>query len=127
MLVEAERSSVLLEVKRLPGGKESTGWTEKPLRPKLTGPGSACVDVTAAECESVLEQIEASQFCPESTADVDKWDHGVGSINAHMDSDILKMFLRATNRTNCKKRNEMNGMKMDGVPTAGFKMLISHK
>lgn len=41
-----------------------------------------------------------------------------------MDSDILKMFLRATNRTNCEKRNES---KMDGVPTAGFKMLILHK
>lgn len=116
---------MLLEVKQLPGGKESTGWTEKPLRQKLTGPGSACVDGSrAAECERVLEQIEASQFCPESTADIDKWDHGVGSINAHMDSDILKMFLRATNRTNCKKRNES---KMDGVPTAGFQMLISHK
>lgn len=83
-----------------------------------------CGCSAAAECESVLEQIEASHFCPKSTADVDKWDHGVGSINAHMDIDILKMFLRVTNRTNCEKRNES---KMDGVPTAGFKMLISHK
>lgn len=39
-----------------------------------------CGCSTAAKCESVLEQIEASQFCPESTAVIDKWDHALAAL-----------------------------------------------